>query len=483
MSKNIENRSIVKLAKIAQIFLYISILYFFILLTYISYKFLILFLNPDLEINLFKIIYYSISLIACLCFVFIFLILTRSKIETKINYSLFFIVSIFCILLIEFYYEINRPDYDFARDQRKFLAHQNSISFDERTRIEVFKEINKKNQIAFPDLIPNHLSDTNGLNGSNKDRIFPFGSISNSKTILENELGFYPVIDLDEYGFNNPKNQYHDYLDIALVGDSFFAGYSVNASETIGSNLRAKDLNVLTLAKAGNGPLIELALIREYITNLKPKVIIWGYHTNDLGDLETELNSEILFDYLNNRSFTQNLMAKQKEIDILLKAYSTMQNEKFNREIKIATRKKILNNRIFRIMKLSNIRARLNLLLESQNEYQINEEILYEHFHDILLTAKSEISEWDGHLYFVYLPSHHRYTSLKDDSFKNQVIKIVKSLDIPIIDIHEEVFNVHPDPLSLFPFRIASHYSPEGYYLVSEAIFLRLSNDKLLNLR
>ena len=34
-------------------------------------------------------------------------------------------------------------------------------------------------------------------------------------------------------------------------------------------------------------------------------------------------------------------------------------------------------------------------------------------------------------------------------------------LDIPIIDIHNEVFKTHPDPLSLFPFRIAGHYNAE----------------------
>ena len=43
-------------------------------------------------------------------------------------------------------------------------------------------------------------------------------------------------------------------------------------------------------------------------------------------------------------------------------------------------------------------------------------------------------------------------------------------LDIPIIDIHNEVFKTHPDPLSLFPFRIPGHYNAEGYRLVAEAI-------------
>ena len=50
-------------------------------------------------------------------------------------------------------------------------------------------------------------------------------------------------------------------------------------------------------------------------------------------------------------------------------------------------------------------------------------------------------------------------------------------LDIPIIDIHNEVFKIHPDPLSLFPFRTPGHYNAEGYRLIAEAIEKQLAVD------
>jgi hypothetical protein len=50
-------------------------------------------------------------------------------------------------------------------------------------------------------------------------------------------------------------------------------------------------------------------------------------------------------------------------------------------------------------------------------------------------------------------------------------------LNIPIIDIRSKVFDAHPDPLSLFPFRISGHYNAEGYRLVAEAIGKRLEAD------
>tara|TARA_Y100000768_G_C23553898_1_gene485004 strand:- start:249 stop:443 length:195 start_codon:yes stop_codon:yes gene_type:complete len=52
--------------------------------------------------------------------------------------------------------------------------------------------------------------------------------------------------------------------------------------------------------------------------------------------------------------------------------------------------------------------------------------------------------------------------------------KRVSKLNIPIINIHKEVFENHLGLLSLFPFRLNSYYNAEGYKLVYEAIKKRL---------
>ena len=57
------------------------------------------------------------------------------------------------------------------------------------------------------------------------------------------------------------------------------------------------------------------------------------------------------------------------------------------------------------------------------------------------------------------------------------VIQTSSELDIPIIDIHSEVFEPYLDPLSLFPFGITNHYNTLGYRLISEAIGKRLEAD------
>jgi lysophospholipase L1-like esterase len=43
-------------------------------------------------------------------------------------------------------------------------------------------------------------------------------------------------------------------------------------------------------------------------------------------------------------------------------------------------------------------------------------------------------------------------------------------LGIPVIDIHKEVFENHPDPLDLFPLRSSGHFNAEGYKEVANAI-------------
>ena len=139
-----------------------------------------------------------------------------------------------------------------------------------------------------------------------------------------NESGYYPIIKMDEHGFNNPKGLYKkNKVDIALIGDSQTEGYSVNSDETISSFLKEVGFKTLNFGKGGNGTLIELATLKEYAEPLKPKIVLWIYVNNDLYDLAHEMNSLILRKYLDENSFNQNLISKQNIIDDILINYIT----------------------------------------------------------------------------------------------------------------------------------------------------------------
>ena len=99
-------------------------------------------------------------------------------------------------------------------------------------------------------------------------------------------------------------------------------------------------------------------------------------------------------------------------------------------------------------------------------------------FKNILKLSNEFTTQNNSKLYFVYLPQYTRYIDGNNhDNFSHykKVIEIVKSLEIPIIDIKKELFDKHEDPLSLFPFRKYGHYTEKGHRLVAETIFRKIN--------
>ena len=246
------------------------------------------------------------------------------------------------------------------------------------------------------------------------------------------------------------------YLIPVSCASSFVEGFSVNQNESISAVLREAGYRAISLGRSNNGPLTEFAALKEYAEPLKPKIVLWVYFYKNLGDLIRELKLPVLRKYLDKDGFSQNLISRQEEIDSVLINYVQGKWER---------KKKIVD-----IIRLSKLRNWIHLVPKPQSA-------LTTIFKDILQQSKQMVSEWGGEMYFVYLRGFSlQSTDYKIDNQKNReiVIQTVTELDIPIINIQNEVFKTHPDPLSLFPFRIAGHYNAEGYRLVAEAIVKQL---------
>jgi hypothetical protein len=97
-------------------------------------------------------------------------------------------------------------------------------------------------------------------------------------------------------------------------------------------------------------------------------------------------------------------------------------------------------------------------------------------FREILSRAKTDVSEWGGTLYFVYLPSWTRYAGAAESGpeQRTEILSLATTLGIPIIDVHS-VFQAQKDPLSMFPFRGPGHYNEEGHRLVAEEVLKAIS--------
>lgn len=201
--------------------------------------------------------------------------------------------------------------------------------------------------------------------------------------------------------------------------------------------------------------------------HINAKYVLWLYFEgNDLDGLSEELNIKTFKKYLDDDNFSQNLFFRQKEINE--KNNELMQDvharwEKNQNFVNVDDDKEFV-----KFIKLYNLRKIIfspYSFLQEQKANSIKE------FEEILKKSKNFTNENDAELIFVYLPSFNRYKQFFYDNHYSKVLQIINKHQIPIIDVHEKLFQNHKDPLSLFPFKQRGHYNVEGFKLVSETIY------------
>jgi len=400
--------------------------------------------------------YYLISFILIIFSITIYFVNQKIK-EYIIILSFTVILSLYSF---EGYITFKKQAKNETQFQEKKYENATGKKWDKRKKLEIYQDLKKINEITSIVVAPSTYLHKNY-------NIFPLSSASNVKTIHCNENGYYSIYNSDRYGFNNPDEEWNKKeVEYVLVGDSFAHGACVNRPNDIGSVLRnISNKSVLNLGLRGNGPLIEYATLREYL-NQNVKKVLWIYcEANDLiKDLNQEMKNEILMNYLNDLTFSQNLKLKQNEIDQLvikrINLYienSAYEEKKIDLEIK---KRNSLRYKLIQFIKIYNTRSIF-----------VNTKIPLLEFKLILKLAKKLANENSSELYFVYLPEFSRYKSLKYNKNYYAVKEIVNELNIPFIDIDEQVFKKTKNPLKLFPFEERGHYNVEGYKRVSEAIY------------
>ena len=337
-------------------------------------------------------------------------------------------------------------------DKYQLYEKETGKKWDKRLPYEIYDDLRKENNEIV-------ITARATLHENKNNPIFSIAGISNSKTIHCNENGYYSIYQSDRYGFNNPDIEWDsNQIEFLLVGDSYTHGSCVNRPNDIGSVLRTlSNKSVLNLGYRGNGPLVEYITLREYLTP-KVKKVLWIFSANDLYNLENEMNAEILKNYLNDISFTQNLRLKQKEIDTNLKIFLKSYEER----LKKLEKKSILKE----FIKIYNIR---NLILKKEEEAAAAST---EKFKKVIRLAKDLTKKNNSKLYFVYLPGYARYVNKVDINKTYISVKnITEELGIPFIDIHKEVFENKENLLDFFPFEQNGHYNINGYSKVGQTIY------------
>jgi len=374
------------------------------------------------------------------------------------------------------------------------LTKKFGVEIDVRTPDEVIASLKKEGIDAVP-LVVASQGFIEGPNQTIKSvyqiqgkEVIPLGGIAERVTLMCNENGQWVSYKSDKHGFNNPSEVWQSgTVEVAILGDSYAQGFCVPTNRNFSALIRQRHPATLNLAVGGAGPMIELATWKEYVQPLQPKIVLWFYYEgNDLLDLQHERKNTLLTRYLND-NFSQNLGVWQKEIDhaILDDIPRQRARDASVRATRLANRQASSTSRLeefSQLFKLGNLRTRLSILNSATITEVKNQEDLegpnLDIFRDILAQVKNSSGTWGGKMYFVYLPDWPRYSNNDVGPVakqRNSVLGIVKSLGIPVIDLHP-VFQAQSDPLAMFPFREPGHYTEKGHSLVGEEVLRTISS-------
>ena len=369
--------------------------------------------------------------------------------------------------------------FEAVEDYNRFLgeparisaAERIGVDFDTSTRHEIVRKLRQDGFDAYPPINPAALIAASFKMYVDNDEVLPFGGISNKTVVACNESGRWISYSTDEHGFNNPLGIWASKgLDIAIVGDSFLNGWCVDPANDIASQLRSMYPATLNLANSGNGPLVELASIKEFLEPFQPRFVLWFYFEgNDLNDLVFhEQDNAILMQYVTS-DFRQQLVAKQPDIDKKLSEFTNTQLALYDDKSPDPFRSYLRY-----VLKLTDLRSRIGLTSTRLTE---SESVLTS-FARVLDEAKEYVERWDGELIFVYLPMWERYAKPQYANIhREKVLELVQNHHISLVDLHP-TFMEQSDPLSLFPLRLFGHYNELGQEIVATAVLNAIESEK-----
>ena len=398
------------------------------------------------------------------------------------------IVKLFVIYLIVIIYSLEILTFLFIPSEQKSmvdvkntrikLAKEKKINFDARSQEQVYVDLKSKNESIKPGfLYAKHFSDLKIFKEAKKNNeIIPFRGPINSFTVSCAEDLQYKLIKNDKYGFKNNNIIYEKKIQNFLLGDSYAEGLCENNKNDIAGHLNKKKYYTINFGVTGTGPLISLAILREFGNYFKPKNVIYLYFEgNDLDELNYEKEDTTLINYLND-NFNQDYFNKYDDIkSFLIKAeqetekiiYSKSKNTfQPNKKNKLD----ILKAHLKDILEINNLRNifKYKIFNKQKTEYELD--LLYK----IVEKMKNETKKWNGNYIFVYVPTWSRYFTkyTKYDAkidLKDEIIQNLKKKNINILDL-TDFFDKTENIKKFYPLGYLGHYNSTGYNKIAEII-------------
>jgi hypothetical protein len=416
------------------------------------------------------------------------------KLERRLMLALTVLPAMLMVYAFEARNVSNRP-------RAATMSARRGVEFDNRSLWEAIRDARAEGKDAFPSIQPRALMVLDMEKGIWPDelanfalsehwgvvvdgeRVLPLGGVSDKHIVNCNEGGRYAEYRSDEHGFNNPKGIWtRDTIDVALLGDSYTQAACVGPDEDSAHWIRKRYPATVNLGMAGNGPLIELAGLDEYVAPKKPKIVFWLYYNNDMSDLGVERQLPMLVRHVEEEGFTQGLRSKQPRIDAALVDIAARLDAVAPRwpgalgaigltrtQTPVWLGDLVMGesySSTISIMRLDRLTWGLTTKLISD---PLNAPSDVPYFKKVLEKARDRVASWGGKLYFVYIADMFyllQYQGKREHHDRPAVLAAVKDLGIPLVDT-QAVFREVPDPMTV-RFSGESHCNPTGYKLLAE---------------
>ena len=301
--------------------------------------------------------------------------------------------------------------------------------------------------------------------------VLPLNNIANVRSVYCNEGGEWFIFQSDRYGFNN-DDRIWDQGDtaIAVLGDSFAQGACVPRGSSAVDVLGRRARSIVNLGVAGTGPLLQLAVLKEYGALLRPRAVVWFFYEGN--DLHVNLDVERTFPYLQqylDPSFRAGLAQHEMAVDRFLRSYVDAHFERMQqREVAPVVRRHDWRD----VVRLAALRERLGLTACPSRSQDFG---LYRR---ILGEGDRLVKSWGGQLYVVYLPASSD-CDLFDAASRNQhwmqakVHDVWRELGLVAIDVRRAFADAgKPARFWYYP---GSHYNESGYAVVADQVAAALA--------
>jgi hypothetical protein len=296
--------------------------------------------------------------------------------------------------------------------------------------------------------------------------------------------------DADELGFNNPRGIWGKPVDLVFIGDSMTYGACVDNRDHFMAQIREKYPATLNLGAGGIGPLIELAVVREFVPHVRPKYVFYMYdENNDLyfvegagtPDLANEYHNAILRNYLTDDQFSQRLFERRADANDIVKQY-------LDGVIALSLAARAPHKLMLRFLGLPLTRAglppitwRWSSLLASEAAAAETENDDFELFKQIFSKTVRISADAGAKFVFVNIPAQETVCHGIDHPLKKPLLDFVAQSGVDVIDLEQDyreaVKTIGRENIFAVP-PCGGHFSERGYKIIGDRLLQYLQTQE-----